>query len=111
MSGCLACVPCALWAGADTVGAKWLVLLTPPTHKVPIVYSWRAVFTQAQKTVRWPGGSLGTPGPEHRRPADPVGQAAPVGGPDGHCRMAGAAGLWRRRGGHSQAPDLAHQPE
>ena len=42
---------------------------------------------------------------------DPVGQAAPVGGPDGHCRMAGAAGLWRRRGGHSQAPDLAHQPE
>ena len=31
MLGCLACV-CALWAGADTVGAKWLVLLTPPTH-------------------------------------------------------------------------------
>ena len=68
----------------------------------------RSVYSGPKKR---PGGSLGTPGPEHRHPAGPVGQAAPVGGPDGHCRMAGAAGLWRRRGGHSQAPDLAHQPE
>ena len=70
-----------------------------------------SVYSGPKNGQMAPGGSLGTPGPEHRHPADPVGQAAPVGGPDGHCRMAGAAGLWRRRGGHSQAPDLAHQPE
>ena len=58
-------------------------MLNGAADKVPIVYSWRAVFTQAQlKTVRWPGGSLGTPGPARSssRPARTCVRWVPVGG-------------------------------